>query len=132
MSDSISFNLFGEGGFINPGSMDRLLSYARFHSYDFDGGWRWFDAYEVEALTIYNRRLNRQAYYHLRMLDIQGTRLQPEVLLMWAKAMVIIEHLYYENKFWLEDHIRALARHATIEIKKEICGDDSPHLHSVR
>lgn len=148
MSDEISFNLFGEGGFINPTRWSqapvleerfdvpfydhRSGSFMQKQSRDFDGGWRWFDAYDVEALTIYNVKLDKRAYFHLTQRDMVNSVLQPELLLYWAKCMVMVEHRYYTTKNWLEDHIRAMARQALIEIKKEIHGDDSPHLHSVR
>lgn len=149
MSDDISFNLFGDGGFINPTpwshSHDRAqhrwtvpfydANTGRFlqkQTSDFDGGWRWFNAYDIDALTIYNQKLDRRAYFHLTHEDMVGSRLQPELLLYWAKSIVLVEHRYYTGMNWLEDHIRALARRAMIEIKKEIRGDDSPHLHSVR
>lgn len=149
MSDSISFNLFGEGGFINPTpwshAQDRASNrwlipfydhrtgqFLRKQSTEFDGGWRWFDAYEVEALTIYNQKLDKRAYFQLTHIDMMDSRLTPECLLLWAKCMVLVDHHYYISKNWLEDHIRALARRSAIEIKKEIHGDDSPYLHSVR
>lgn len=149
MSDELSFNLFGEGGFINPTRWSHAReNEARFdipfydsytgefrkkQSRDFDGGWRWFDEFEGDALCIYNVKLDRRAYFHLTRTDMVGTYLQPETLLDWAKSMVMVEHHYYTTKNWLEDHIRALGRKAMIEIRKEIRGDDaSPHLHSVR
>ena len=147
MSDEISFNLFGEGGFINPTRWsynykdeERFLvpfydhhsgRFMQKQSSDFDGGWRWFEEYEASALCIYNTKLDRRAYYHLTRIDMVDTRLTPELLLYCAKSMVLVEHRYYTTKNWLEDYIRALARQALIEIKKEIRGDDSPHLHSV-
>lgn len=148
MSDDLSFNLFGEGGFINPTRWSHTKeNEARFdvpfydhhtgefrqkQSRDFDGGWRWFDEYEGDALCIYNVKLDRRAYFHLTRIDMVDTPLQAECLLYWAKSMVMIEHRYYTAKNWLEDHIRALARKAAIEIKKEIRGDNQPHLHPVR
>lgn len=158
MSDEVSFNLFGEGGFINPtpwshtqsqgpiGSKDwargrwtipfydaRTGVFLQKQTSEFDGGWRWFDAYEVEALTIYNQKLDKRAYFHLTQIDIVDTRLSPECLLFWAKSMVLVEHRYYVTKNWLEDHIRAMARRAMIEIRKEIYGEpnDRSHLRSI-
>lgn len=152
MSDMISFNLFGEGGFINPtpwsyaetdpsrkGGRWALSFYdsntGRFmqkQTSEFDGGWRWFDQYENNSMCIYNVKLDRRAYFDLGRIDLVGSLLLPEQLLLWAKSMVIVDHNFYTAKNWLEDHIRALARRAAIEIKKEIRGDDEPHLHSVR
>lgn len=149
MSDVVSFNLFGEGGFVNPTKWsydadERDIrwqvpfydsSSGRFlqkQVSDFDGGWRWFDQYENYAITIYNRKLDRRAYFDLTHMDLRNSVLQPECLLYWAKSMVLVDHWYYMSKNWLEDYIRALARKAMIEIKKEIHGDDSPHLHPVR
>lgn len=149
MSDEISFNLFGEGGFINPTpwsySLDKATdrwSVPFYDSYsdrftqkqpaDFDGGWRWFDAFDIAALTIYNKKMDRRAYFHLTQIDMMDTRLRPEVLLMWAKGMVLVDHCYYTNKNWLEDHIRALAQRAEIEIMEEMIGDDYTHVCSVR
>ena len=149
MSDELSFNLFGDGGFINPtpwsygrgGARVSVLFYnagsgtfSHKQGQDYDGGWRWFDAYEVDALTIYNKKLHPQAYFQLTHTDLAGTRLQAEVLLLWAKCMVLVEHEYFMSKYWLEDHIRALARKASIEITKEIRGDGNfiTHLHSVQ
>ena len=150
MSDDISFNLFGEGGFINPTpwsysnhGRERFEtpfydsysgSFRQRQTSDFDGGWRWFDAYDIEALTIYNQKLDKRAYFHLTAIDMVSTRLTPECLLFWAKSMVLVDHRYYTFKNWLEDHIRALARKANIEIMKEIRGDGNfiTHLHSVR
>ncbi len=152
MSDELSFNMFGEGGFINPtrwsyaetdpsrrGSRWGLMFYdsasgrmLQKQASDFDGGWRWFEEYEAHALCIYNIKLDRRAYFHLTRIDMVDSVLTPELLLYWAKSMVIVDHNFYTAKNWLEDHIRAMARRAMIEIKKEIRGDDSPHLHSVR
>lgn len=155
MSDVVSFNLFGEGGFINPTKWSyadgpdspgraagRWLvpfydhwsgQFKKKQAAEFDGGWRWFEEYEAAALCIYNKLLDRRAYFLLSRTDIVGTQLQPECLLLWAKSMVLVDHHYYVSKNWLEDHIRALARRTMIEIKKEIHGDDdSSHLHSVR
>ncbi len=149
MSDEISFNLFGEGGFINPTRWSHsereyeermLVPYYDHHSgefrqkqsRDFDGDWRWFEEYEASALCIYNVKLDRRAYFHLTRIDMVDSLLQPETLLYWAKSMVMVEHRYYTTKNWLEDHIRAMARRAMIEIRKEIRGDDSPHLQAAR
>lgn len=149
MSDEVSFNLFGDGGFINPTpwsyvgtNEDRFLvpfydsrteAFYQKQSSEFDGGWRWFNAYDVDAITIYNQKLNKQAYFQLTAQDAVSSRLQPEVLLYWAKCMVLVEHRYYTFRNWLEDQIRAMARQATIEIIQEIRGDDDfTHLHSVR
>lgn len=152
MSDELSFNLFGDGGYINPtrwsyaetdpsrhGGRWGLAFYdsrtGQFHqkqASDFDGGWRWFDEHEGCALTIYNIKLDRRAYFNLTRIDIVGTRLTPECLLLWAKSMVAVDHNFYTAMNWLEDSIRAMAQRAAIEIKKEIRGDDSPHLRSVR
>lgn len=154
MSDVVSFNLFGEGGFINPTkwsyadgpdspgrAAERWLvpfydhhtgQFRQRQAADFDGGWRWYDEYEGCALCIYNKMLDPRAYFHLTHIEMANTLLTPECLLLWAKSMVLVDHHYYVSKNWLEDHIRALARKATIEIKKEIHGDDSPHLRSVR
>lgn len=157
MSDAVSFELFGEGGFINPTRWsysetdssrrgdrwtlafydERTGRYLQKQASDFDGGWRWFDEYEGDALCIYNTKLDRRAYFHLTRTDIVDTQLQPEVLLLWAKSMVVIDHNHYTAMNWLEDKIRAMARKAMIEIRKEIYGDepDGPnrsHLHSVR
>lgn len=147
MSDEISFRLFGEGGFINPTpwSYGRVAADSQLLFYDagdgifrrkqtrsFDGGWRWFDAYDVDALTIYNTGFDRRAYWHLTHEDLENTLLTPECLLYWVKSMVLVEHNYYTAKNWLEDHIQALSRRVEIEIKKEIRGDDSSHLHPVR
>ncbi len=148
MSTEISFQLFGDGGFINPTPWSHTPDQSRFlvpfydqasgtflqkQSRDFDGGWRWFDEYEGCALTIYNRALHPQAYFNLTHADIVDTRLQPETLLLWAKCMVLVEHQYYVSKYWLEDHIRALARRASLDITKEIRGGNyRSHLHPVR
>lgn len=151
MSDSISFNLFGEGGFINPTpwshTQDRAQhrwsvpfydhrtgTFMQKQTSEFDGGWRWFNAYNEEALTIYNQKLDKRAYFLLTDRDMEDSVLSPECLLFWAKSMVLVEHRYYVSKNWLEDHIRALARKATIEVTKEIKGEsgNSTHLHSVR
>jgi hypothetical protein len=149
MSDEISFNLFGEGGFINPTRWSHSPTleerfeipfydpwaggFMKKQSRDFDGGWRWFDTYEGDTMCIYNTKLDRRAHWHLTRTDLVDTRLTPECLLLWVKGMVLVEHQYYTAKNWLEDHIRAMARKAMIEIKKEIHGDDnSAHLHSVR
>lgn len=148
MSDEVSFNLFGEGGFINPTrwsherrNEERFLipfydsrsgTFLQKQTTEFDGGWRWFNAYDVGALTVYNVKLDKRAYWHLTQTDMVGSRLSPELLLYWVKSMVLVEHRYYTTKNWLEDHIRALARKAMIEIRKGIRGDDEPHLHSVR
>lgn len=154
MNDIVSFNLFGEGGFINPtpwsfAASERDIRWqvpfydsvsGRFlqkQVSDFDGGWRWFDAYDIDALTIYNRKLDPRAYYHLTHMDMVDSRLTPECLLFWAKSMVLVDHRHYIGMNWLEDRIRATARRATIELMKEIKGDESngsdrSHLHSVR
>lgn len=150
MSDDVSFNLFGEGGFINPTpwshSGDRAQhrwsvpfydhrtgAFLQKQTSDFDGGWRWFRAYDVDALTIYNQKLDKRAYFLLTQIDMVDSVLQPECLLFWAKSMVLVEHRYYITKNWLEDRIRAMARRVEIEIKKEIRGEpgDRTHLHSV-
>lgn len=149
MSDDISFNLFGEGGFINPTPWshtqdraqarwtvpfydERTGTFLQKQTSEFDGGWRWFDAYEAAALTIYNQKLDRRAYFHLTHIDMVDTCLSPECLLFWAKSMVLVEHRYYVTKNWLEDHIRALARKAAVEIHKEIHGDTKTYLHPLR
>lgn len=154
MGDTISFNLFGEGGFINPtawgysdgpgsgrASERWLVPFYDHYSgkflqkqvANFDGGWRWYDEYEGCAIAIYNKGLDKRAYFLLTHTDMVDTRLTPECLLFWAKSMVLVEHRYYVTKNWLEDHIRAMARRAMIEITKEIRGepDDCSHLHSV-
>lgn len=154
----VSFNLFGEGGFINPtpwsfAASERDIRWqvpfydaasGRFlqkQVSDFDGGWRWFNAYDAEALTIYNRKLDKRAYFHLTQVDMVDSVLSPECLLFWAKSMVLVEHRYYIMRNWLEDHIRAMARRTTIEVLKEIHGEsdksnpisgDRSHLHPVR
>lgn len=149
MSIELSFNVLGDGGFINPTPWSFAIQNARISTLfyetstgtfsrkqtsDFDGGWRWFDAYDLEAITIYNQRLDRRAYFHLSILDVQRTRLQPEILLYWAKCMVLVEHNFYVATNWLEDSIRASARRAMIEITKEIRGEpeNRSHLHPVR
>jgi hypothetical protein len=148
MSDVVSFNLFGQGGFINPTCWGHSAhipnrfnvpfydsftgGFVQKQSRDFDGGWRWFDEYEGGALCIYNTKLDRRAYFHLTHTDMVDSRLQAELILYWAQSMVLVEHHYYTAKNWLEDHIRALARKAAIEIHKEIHGDTKTHLHPVR
>lgn len=147
--DDVSFNLFGKEGFINPtpwGPVEE--NKARFdipfydsstgefrqkQPRDFDGGWRWFNpSYEADALVIYNVKLDRRAHWALTATDMEDSVLPPEQLLYWVKSMVLVEHRYYTAKSWLEDHLRAVVRTTQIQIQKEIYGDDSPHLHSVR
>lgn len=148
MSDTVSFNLFGEGGFINPtrwsygGDQSRFElsfydegsgTFRKKQGRNFDGGWRWFDRYDEMALTIYNVSLNKQAYFDLTHVALRNTRLTAECLLYWAKCMVLVEHNYHTNREMLLDHIRALSRQAMIDIKREIHGDGNfTHLHSVR
>jgi hypothetical protein len=149
MSDDISFRLFGEGGFINPtqwsyASTDssrqgerwglmfydhRAGKFLQKQTQEFDGGWRWFDAFDIAALTVYNVKLERRAYTHITHEEIEDTFISAEFVLFCAKSRVVVEHNYYTAREYVLDSIKAMFQKARIEIMKEISGD--PHLHSV-
>lgn len=151
MTTEISFQLFGKGGFINPtpwsfAIQDPSLGSARYaipfydfetrqflqkQTRDFDGGWRWFDAYDIDALTIYNIKLDRRAYAHITHLEIENALVSPELVLLCAKSCVIVEHSYYTCREYVLDYIRALANRTRIKILEEIRGESKSRLHSV-
>lgn len=126
MSDVV-FRLFGDGGFVNPVPHPRFsLSFydsdtGRFspkQSSEFDGGWRWFDAHDVAALTIYNVKLHRQAYYLLTHEEIEDTCNGAEFVLLCAQSKVIVDHSYFTARDYVQDTIVAMFN----QLRREIFG----------
>jgi hypothetical protein len=132
MSDVV-FRLFGDGGFVNPVPHPRFsLSFyehstGKFspkQSSEFDGGWRWFDAHNMAALTIYNVKLHRQAYHLLTHEEIEDTCNGAEFVLLCAQSKVIVEHNFFNARDYVQDVLRA----EVAKLRQEIFGA----VHSVR
>lgn len=116
MTRALVTPLFVDGGFVNP-----TLSAGRFllsffdsrtgqflpkQSARFDGGWRWFQSYENDVMTIYNVSLNRMAHAVITSIEMVNSH-SPEFTLLCAQSRVLVDHNAFEAKFWVIDKIRA-------------------------
>ena len=114
MSDTISFQLFATGGYINP---TRRLSrffwdadakiFREKQDAKFDGGWRWYDSELERATMVYNKFLHPAACWPITLQDVNGAR-YPEDALLMAQSMCMVESKYYEVRDEVINTIHAM------------------------
>lgn len=126
MEATVSFPLFGDGGFVNPtlwqpsypgelppeafGPAVWDFDYGRWRvkqTREFDGGWRWFDTYDIAALTLYNVKLDKRSFTLITHQEIENTLIGPEFVLMCAKSRVILDHNFFTARKMMADKIRS-------------------------